>query len=361
MGGRIIAFNYRTIYMDESERLELHQRFIVDHYLRQFNEETIVPKQQHTCGEPCPAVCKKYRDEYKKDYEPYQTMGPLCGIFDQRAAERLNHHADAYGFDAISVGGVLAWLMECLDQRLARAGRTWASPSGPSSRPRRFAVETDSMHNADLGIDLLDAIIQRRGLLDLGEGARKFARRLARDKGKEVLDPFVYVAFARKGWMVPNQYWTPGVLSPMAIMGKYYMYYGNDFAPPRTLGPDQRRAVPGGADHGQPGRVPLPPPLGRGDAARDHGLAVRQEGGVSRSASRSRPAGSTAATRRSSGNRNGTADFVLTFLKRQRDVENNRHPELPEWLDDFRNNKHEAAYNFWYEIHKGVHESLREF
>ena len=55
------------------------------------------------------------RGEFKKDYEPYQTMGPLCGIFDQRAAERLNRHADACGFDAISVGGVLAWLMDCLD------------------------------------------------------------------------------------------------------------------------------------------------------------------------------------------------------------------------------------------------------
>ncbi len=51
-----------------------------------------------------------------------------------------------------------------------------------------------------------------------------------------MLDPFVFVAYARKGWMVPNQYWTPGALSPMAIMGKYYMYYGNDFVPPRSLG-----------------------------------------------------------------------------------------------------------------------------
>ena len=24
---------------------------------------------------------------------------------------------------------------------------------------------------------------------------------------------------------MPNQYWTPGALTPMAIMGKYYMYY----------------------------------------------------------------------------------------------------------------------------------------
>ena len=55
------------------------------------------------------------------------------------------------------------------------------------------------------------------------------------------------------------------------------------------------------------------------------------------------------------------ADFVLTFLQRQHDVENNRRPEVVQWLDAFRKDKHEAAYNFWYEIHKGAHESLREF
>ena len=34
VGGRILAFNYRTIYMTEDERLDLHRRFIVDHYLQ---------------------------------------------------------------------------------------------------------------------------------------------------------------------------------------------------------------------------------------------------------------------------------------------------------------------------------------
>ena len=88
IGGRLMAFNYRTIYDTEENRLALHERLVVDHYLKQFNEETIVPRRQHTCGEPCAAVCKKMKDEFKKDYEPYQAMGPLCGIFDQRAAER---------------------------------------------------------------------------------------------------------------------------------------------------------------------------------------------------------------------------------------------------------------------------------
>ena len=100
MSGRIMYFNYRSIYDREEDRLAIHERFIKNHYLKQFNEETIGPKQQTTCGEPCAAVCKKLRDEYKKDYEPYQTLGPLVGVFDQRAAERLNRHADTYGFDA---------------------------------------------------------------------------------------------------------------------------------------------------------------------------------------------------------------------------------------------------------------------
>jgi len=38
--------------------------------------------------------------------------------FNQRAAEQLNHHADRLGFDAISVGATLAWLMDCLDAGL---------------------------------------------------------------------------------------------------------------------------------------------------------------------------------------------------------------------------------------------------
>jgi glyceraldehyde-3-phosphate dehydrogenase (ferredoxin) len=359
IGGRVIAFNYRSIYMDEGERLDLHQRFVVDHYLRQFNEETIVPKKQRNCGEPCPAVCKKYHEEYKKDYEPYQTMGPLCGIFDQRAAERINHHADAYGFDAISVGGVLSWLMECLDRQLVQPAELGVTER-PVFTPTGFGIETDSMHNAELGMALLDAIIEKRGVLDLGEGARKFGRRLARDKGKEVLDSFVHVGFGRNGWMVPNQYWTPGVLSPMPIMGKYYIYYGSDFAPPRTLG--RINAERFRAElildnlglcrfHRQWGEEMLPEIMGSLYGKKEQYLER-----IAMTASRINSRNSSV-----SWESERNADFVLTFLKRQHDVENNRRPEVVQWLDDFRRDKHEAAFNFWYEIQKGANESLREF
>jgi glyceraldehyde-3-phosphate dehydrogenase (ferredoxin) len=36
--------------------------------------------------------------------------------------------------------------------------------------------------------------------------------------------------------MTPNQYWVPGMLAPMPMMGKYFVYYGVDYLPPRELG-----------------------------------------------------------------------------------------------------------------------------
>jgi glyceraldehyde-3-phosphate dehydrogenase (ferredoxin) len=359
LGGRMIAFNYQSIYLDEAARKDIHRRFVLDHYLKQFNEETIQPKQQETCGEPCSALCKKMRDEFKKDYEPYQTMGPLSGIFDQRAAERVNHHADRYGFDAISVGGVLAWLMECLAKgHLTREELGVAAE--PAFRPEGFSVVSDSMRNAEICVQLLDGIVAKRGLLNMEEGPRKLARRLAREKGKQVLDPFVFTAYARKGWMVPNQYWTPGALSPMAIMGKYYMYYGNEFMPPRKLGRinAQRfrdelildnlgmcRFHRGWAEE------MLPEVVGS--------LFGQKEAFLQRTMVTAGRINSRNASVFWESERN--VDLVATFLKRHRDVEGNTDATLLEWIERFEKDKAETALAFWYEIHKGIHESLREF
>ncbi len=207
LGGAMLSFNYRSIYMSEADRVALHRSLVVEHYLKQFNEETIATRQQHTCGEPCAAVCKKMRGEFKKDYEPYETMGPQCGIFDQRAAEMLAHHADALGFDAISAGGVLSWLMECLHEGVLSPSDVGVETT-PVFAPEAFRVVEDSTHNAQLGVAMLNAIVERR--FNLVNGPRRRARRLARVKGRKVLDLFVHTAFARKGWMVPNQ--VPGRL-----------------------------------------------------------------------------------------------------------------------------------------------------
>jgi glyceraldehyde-3-phosphate dehydrogenase (ferredoxin) len=357
--GDLMAFNYKTIYMTEEERLSIHKDFIADHYLKQFNEETIQKKQQRTCGEPCGAVCKKMNEEFKKDYEPYQTMGPQCGIFDQRAAEKLNHHADMLGFDAISIGGVLSWLMECMADGLILPEELGISHKPVFSR-EGFRVVEDSLANAEIGVALLDQMASAKGAINMTEGARKLARHLARTKGTGVLDRFVYVAFARSGWIVPNQYWTPGTLSPMAIMGKYYMYYGKDFMPPRQLGRDDAKRMLQELIldnlgmcrfHRAWAEEILPDVIGSLYGLKDEFLRSLL---LTASRINSRNASIFWESERN-------IDFVHTFLKKKKEIDGVNDPELEKWLTAFAKDKREAALEFWYELHKGIHESLLEF
>jgi glyceraldehyde-3-phosphate dehydrogenase (ferredoxin) len=359
MAGNLLAFNYRTIYWSEAERRTIQERFIRNHYLKQFNEETIRTKQQKTCGEPCAAVCKKMHGVYKKDYEPYHALGPQCGIFDQRAAERLTHHADILGFDAISVGGVLSWLMDCLDEGQIEPGQIGANGK-PKWDLKDFDIVSDSMHNATIGIQLLDEIVRPRGRIPLGLGARKFARGLARNKGRRVMDLFVHNGFARQGWMVPNQYWTPGVLAPMAISGKYYMYYGRDFIEPRSLGRENARRMLqelmldnlGLCRFHRAWAEELMPDI----VEKIFGLKDRFLESVRLTASRitSRNAAVFWESERN-------IDFIFAFLKGKKDVDQVQDPDLDRWIDRFERDKHRTAFEFWYEMHKGVHETLRDF
>jgi len=359
MKGKVMAFNYKTIYDTEDERLSLHNKYIVEHYLKQFNEETIEQKNQATCGEPCTAVCKKYRNGYKKDYEPYQTMGPLCGIFDQRAAEKLNHYCDTNGFDAISLGGVLSWLMELLDENILSKEELGVSKL-PKFNLDNFDLIKDSENNAELGIELIDSILEKKGIIDFSEGIRKWARRIHREKGVRILDKLILCSFGRRGWMIPNQYWTPGVLSPMPIMGKYFMYYKDDFYPPRELG---RKCVE---------RMKNELILDNMGMCRFHrawaedtipdiienlyGMKKEYLSSISTTASRinSRNASVFWESERN-------FDFIYTFMKRAKEVEKVDNPELDKWIAKFEENKKEAGLNFWFEILKGIHESLRDF
>jgi len=296
---------------------------------------------------------------YKKDYEPYQAMGPLCGIFDQRAAELLNHHADSMGFDAISAGGILAWLMDCLDDGLITPQELGVDRV-PKWEMANFDVVGDSMHNAELGMALLDQMMQPGGNIPLQFGVRKFARRLAREKGKAVLDRFVYNAFARQGWMVPNQYWTPGVFAPMAIMGKYYMVYGRDFLPPRELGSENAHRMIqelmldnlGVCRFHRAWAESLIPDIVENLFGQKDAFLKSLSLTASRITSRN-------ASVFWESERN--ADIVFTFLKNKKEIDGVNHPELDRWIDFFTRDKPAAAYEFWYEMHKGIHKVLQEF
>jgi glyceraldehyde-3-phosphate dehydrogenase (ferredoxin) len=243
MGDKILSFNYRSIYMPKAERLKQHNNFIVDHYLKQFNEETIATKSFEHCGEPCSVACKKMNGKFKKDYEPYHTLGPQVGVFDQRAAELLNDHADAMGFDAIQIGGMIAWIMECVSDRLIEP-EAFGFPPLDQLRFDRFTAErdefdvvNDSMTNAKYAMAVIDAMLGDPRAHAFRQGIRVAARETnTRYPDTRPGERAVFLSNGENGCMVPNQYFVPGMGSPMPIMGKYYVFYGANILPPEEVG-----------------------------------------------------------------------------------------------------------------------------
>lgn len=238
---RILSFNYRSIYASAESRQRQHQNFILDHYLAQFNEETIKPRKFQHCGEPCAVACKKMNERYKKDYEPYHALGPQCGVFDQRAAEKLNDFVDSMGFDAIQAGGMLAWIMELVHAGLIQPEEFGFPPAGElrfdyADSPEEFDPVADSARNAEYAIQVASALLFDPRCQIFRQGMRPAAVELDKQYGVDSIDRAVFIPHGENGYMAPNQYWVPGMLSPMPMMGKYFVYYDLLFLDPYALG-----------------------------------------------------------------------------------------------------------------------------
>jgi glyceraldehyde-3-phosphate dehydrogenase (ferredoxin) len=237
---RLFSFNYRSIYASDDQRLAQHDNFIAPHYLKQFNEETIVPRNFDHCGEPCAIACKKFVGEFKKDYEPYEALGPNSGIFDQRAAEKINKYVDSMGLDSIQTGGTVAWIMELLAEKLIPAADFGLPAEGPrfqfAQSTDEFDLVADSAYNANYAIRVVDMILYHPAGEPFRRGMRYAAKWLDQKYGIRSLERAVFNAHGAEGCMVPNQYWVPGMFSPMPLMGKYFSFYGFEFYPPYELG-----------------------------------------------------------------------------------------------------------------------------
>ncbi len=358
LGGAMLSFNYRSIYWSESDRVALHKTLVADHYLKQFNEETIAAKQQHTCGEPCAAVCKKMRDEFKKDYEPYETMGPQCGIFDQRAAETLDAPR---GRDGVRrhLGRRRSLVADGVPPRAgAHAGRPGRGrPARLLARgiPRRRTL--GAQRHARRGAARRNRRAQDRpgerapaprpppGADEGTEGARPVRPHRVRAQGMDGAEP------------VPGR---PARSHPCPSWASTTCTYGQDFLAPRQLGrlnADRMlqellldnlgicRFHRGWAED-----------MGEGIVEALYGMGKAFVEKVTMTASRINSRNSSVFWE---AGRN--ADLVYEFLKRARDVGNVQRPELGEWIGKFEKDRREAALDFWYEMHKGAHESLLEF
>ncbi len=247
---KMLSYNYKSIFNTQADRLRQHKRFILDHFLKQFNQEIIEPKKFNHCGEPCSVVCKKYDGKYKKDFEPYQALGPLCGVFDQRAAEELNHYVDALAMDSIQIGGTASWLMELISEGLVNPEEFHLPPASEmrfdfTANLSEFDLESDSRRNANYAEKIITMIVFEPEGEPFRQGIRHAAAELDQryglsEAGKRTVDRAVYTAHGKNGCMTPNQYWVPGMLAPMPMMGKYFVYYGVEFLPPKEIG---RRCV----------------------------------------------------------------------------------------------------------------------
>jgi hypothetical protein len=167
-----------------------------------------------------------------------------------------------------------------------------------------FDVVADSMHNAELGVAILDAMIERRGILDLSGGAAGSPGGWPATKAANPR-PFVYTAFGRKGWMVPNQYWTPGRDVADGDHGQVLHVLRQRLPAAARAGRMNAERMKERADDRQPGLCRFH----RGWAEEMLPEIVESLSTGSRTACRSkspsRRAASTAATPRSSGSRSG--------------------------------------------------------
>ena len=146
----------------------------------------------------------------------------------------------------------------------------------------------------------------------------------------------------------------------MAIMGKYYMHYGSDFMPPRELGRKNAKRLE---------QELILDNLGMCRFHRGWAEEMIPEIMDSLYGLRDRFMESIRATAGRINSRNSSifwesercTDIVYTFLKRKRDVEGSTDAVLGDWIYRFENNRREAAMEYWYEIHKGIHESFGNY
>ena len=126
----------------------------------------------------CQIRCKKVvaleNDSFKVDprnggpeYETLASFGSFMGINDIAAICRANELCSLYSLDTISLGGTIAFAMECFEK-------------GILTREDTGGIEL-RFGNADAMLQVIELIAHRQGIGDiLADGSRKAARRIGR-------------------------------------------------------------------------------------------------------------------------------------------------------------------------------------
>ncbi len=235
-------FGYKSIYMPRDIRIK-HVEAILNLFWKPFNDEVFVKsKSWYNCGDfGCSVVCKKVWRGKKVDYEPFHAAGPFIGNYIFQEAVKIVDLIDEYGFDAIEMGHVTAWIFDSIENGLLKPEEVGLSDK-PVFNPYEFVPERDSLKNAKLAGELINGLVNGSTpiLKMIAEnGIRVSARKLnemfsdrVKATGKSFNDLVVYVAYGESGYITPNFYWTPGMVAPMYVLGRYWTNYSNTFMKP---------------------------------------------------------------------------------------------------------------------------------
>ncbi len=236
-------FNYNSVYLTKDARKKIVD-MLLESFWKPFKEEVFEKEKiWKTCGEPCPAACKKVWRGKKVDYEPFHGLGPFVGIMKLEEVAKLVDLADQLGFDAIGIGHVVAWILEAVYRDLLKPEEVGIDRK-PILDPLTFSVEAWAS-NAQLVEKILKGLVEHSTeiLKIVAEnGIRKAAKILderfadrVKSIGRRFEDLVVYLPYGEDGYMTPNYYWAPGFISPIYVTGRYWTNYEATFAEPEDF------------------------------------------------------------------------------------------------------------------------------
>lgn len=236
-------FNYNTMYIPKHIRRKLVE-MVLEHFWRPFVEEVFIKRKSwETCGEPCPAACKKIWKGKKVDYEPFNALGPFVGVLELDLVAENVDLGDQLGFDMITLGHVIAWLLEAVYRGLLKPEEVGIDGI-PNLDPMALNIELWS-NNAVLAKKVLLNLVEKKTevlkiVAEKGiRAATKELDKIFKDRiGRAYArfeDMVVYVPYGDDGYMTPTYYWSPGVVLPLAVSGKYLTNYTPTFAEPEEF------------------------------------------------------------------------------------------------------------------------------
>lgn len=233
-------FNWKTLDLDEETRDMLHE-ILIKYFHTPFNKTIIENYSFATCGEPCPVQCKKVdKGGEHIDYEPFNSGGPMIGVFRFEDAKRVVELIDSLGYDAIETGNVVGWIFDLLNNGLLVPSDLGLDEK-PFFDPAGYEIQY-SEKNADIAIKIIDEMTNGENVilrLIAEKGLRAAAKKLDNifpDRiervGIKFEDLAVYVPYGNEGSITPNYYLTPGMFAPLAILGRYWTLYSLTFLEP---------------------------------------------------------------------------------------------------------------------------------